>query len=588
MIQRSYSVIQSLFLFIFVLVTIFYTVWANDKVVYGTDDRISINQIHNSRINTFAKSTAAMIEWTNIVVSKDEVTLKGTTLGKQENLCKGERFRDEITPANCSGFLIAPNKLVTAGHCIESFSDCQEYAWVFDFTDAKKKLSYKKSIYRCVAVLGIQDGEESSNDFAIIELDRPVNRKVMSIRSSGKVSKNARLIVAGHPSGLPQKIGIGGSVRSNNKRDFFTTTLDTFAGNSGSAVMDLNSGLIEGILVRGETDYAYDSQRQCYVVNKCKEDECDGEDVTRITNVKEFRRPDDIFSRIRNGEFRIYSKIKANNQLNKKQNETGNTPLIEAIAAGNKSVTRRLIKNSNVNINLTNNDDLNAFELLSMIRDRKLAKHLKRLISRKDFPLMELRNRKTPLMFSSSFGDKVGIKALIAKGADIQQTNERGFNALMVALRNSQLEAANLLISKSDIGQEDKDGWNAFLIAARYVDLEMVKKILNLTKRPNDQNIFGHTALMLSTMNEHDEVFHFLVNHPDVDLNVQRRNGQTAAHFAIQNNELDKFFTLVEKGARTDITDNRKNTVIDVLKNMNREDLIKRVNAILESKKGDK
>ena len=77
-------------------------------------------------------------------------------------------------------------------------------------------------------------------------------------------------------------------MRTNTNDLFFTANLDTFGGNSGAPVFDMNTGLVEGIVVRGESDFNYDSDRSCFVLNKCNEGECRGEDVVRITNILPF------------------------------------------------------------------------------------------------------------------------------------------------------------------------------------------------------------------------------------------------------------------------------------------------------------
>ena len=60
------------------------------------------------------------------------------------------------------------------------------------------------------------------------------------------------------------KIADGAWVRKNTNPVFFQTNLDAFGGNSGSPVLNSETGEVEGILVRGEIDYSYDS-RGCRV-----------------------------------------------------------------------------------------------------------------------------------------------------------------------------------------------------------------------------------------------------------------------------------------------------------------------------------
>jgi V8-like Glu-specific endopeptidase len=91
-------------------------------------------------------------------------------------------------------------------------------------------------------------------------------------------------VVIGHPTGLPTKVSAGANVRSVNDV-YFVANLDTFGGNSGSAVFNAETGEIEGILVRGERDYRYNSARGCYVPNTCVNLGCRGEDSTLITNL---------------------------------------------------------------------------------------------------------------------------------------------------------------------------------------------------------------------------------------------------------------------------------------------------------------
>ncbi len=92
----------------------------------------------------------------------------------------------------------------------------------------------------------------------------------------------------GHPTGIPTKVAGGAFVRDNSNDKFFVANLDTFGGNSGSAVVNSETGVVEGILVRGENDYV--TEGGCSVPQVCTMDGCRGEDVTRITNIKKLMR----------------------------------------------------------------------------------------------------------------------------------------------------------------------------------------------------------------------------------------------------------------------------------------------------------
>ena len=263
--------------------------FAKNKVVYGIDNRVEVYQSESAFFVDLAKSTAAMVSSSSITEGEgDQVVLTGSSL-ESRGICSNARFSQQITAASCSGFLVAPKLLVTAGHCITSERDCMEQKWVFDYKQREEEsvefTVSSSNVYSCSRIIERALDRGSRDDFALIELDREVtDRTPLEFRKEGLVEDNAPLVVIGHPSGLPTKIADGANVRDNMDPVYFSANLDTFGGNSGSAVFNSETGVVEGILVRGETDYVYTS-RGCRVPKVCTEEGCMGEHVTRITNI---------------------------------------------------------------------------------------------------------------------------------------------------------------------------------------------------------------------------------------------------------------------------------------------------------------
>ncbi len=259
------------------------------NVVYGEDNRKDVFESNSAAFVELSKSTAAMIKGSSLkVLAAGEVEVSGTSL-EGRGVCAKERFSKQITAANCSGFLVSENKLVTAGHCIKTEEDCRNYKWVFDFkvdfAEQGKVNVPSTSVYSCKKIIARKLDPATKDDFAFIELDRSVSdRQPLKVRTSGTISKGDALVVIGHPTGLPTKIADGANVRSLQGK-FFVANLDTFGGNSGSAVFNVETEEVEGILVRGETDYVLNSTLGCQVSNVCAVDGCRGEDVTYIRNV---------------------------------------------------------------------------------------------------------------------------------------------------------------------------------------------------------------------------------------------------------------------------------------------------------------
>jgi hypothetical protein len=255
------------------------------KVIYGPDNRVQVADA-TSEQKQWASATLAQIsprEW------DANFNFTSKTYGDAFTLCPGERFFDELSVANCSGFLVAPDVVVTAGHCMQSQNDCDNFKWVLDYKDGATKTSADK-IFSCERVISQKLEADTQNDYAVIKLDRPVEgRKFFRIRTSGKVATNTDLVLIGHPSGLSTKVAAGAVVRESSSDIFFSTNTDSFGGNSGSAVINASTGVVEGILVRGDQDYDVidgpDGNR-CRVERECPNNGCAGEDVTRMTAVE--------------------------------------------------------------------------------------------------------------------------------------------------------------------------------------------------------------------------------------------------------------------------------------------------------------
>ena len=260
------------------------------KVIYGTDDRFDIYESSDSLMKEISRSAASQILNDNITLLDGIYTVKSRTLA-DEGICKSEPFSDQMAAANCSGFLVAPDTLVTAGHCVNTLSDCDNSSWVFDFANISSLQTdfkfTKDQVFHCVQILAREKNYVTLNDYAVIKLDREVpGRTPLKYRTSGKAADDAVFTVIGNPSGVPLKIAAAADMRDNSNPIFFSTNSDTYGGNSGSAVIDSRTGIVEGILVRGDKDYTQSDTENCSISVHNDQNGGRGEDATRITNIK--------------------------------------------------------------------------------------------------------------------------------------------------------------------------------------------------------------------------------------------------------------------------------------------------------------
>lgn len=265
--------------------------YADNKVIYGKDDRKDLYEVTNPLYLKLAASTVVLVKTGDITqTSSGVMKVNAQSFQDTMGVCKKEKFSDQPSGGFCSGTLIAKNIMLTAGHCITSASDCAATKFVFGYDVAKKGkfpsevpevdvVGCKSIIYR------IQEGEGA--DFGLIELDRNITTrepvKLAQRTTTNELSKGAQLLMIGHPAGIPTKIDDGAKVRDPSPSGFLVANTDSYGGNSGSGVFNLQTGELEGVLVRGEQDYVY--QNGCYVSNVCAEDGCRGEDITKVSSV---------------------------------------------------------------------------------------------------------------------------------------------------------------------------------------------------------------------------------------------------------------------------------------------------------------
>jgi len=263
--------------------------------IYGRDDRLDDYQVTDSDILQAGAATV-------ILFPKDLLTFMGrkrryllndtTTMGEYialsygDPMCSDEPFQDQPSPGYCSGFLVAPDLIVTAGHCVGCEGDIQEWVAVFGFrmTDANTaSIEFEADdVYSCREQVV---GQSGTPDWSIVRLDRPVAGHLpVRIRRREAVAEKQPLMMAGYPVGLPLKYDMGATVKDTWQQSYFSANTDSFGGNSGSAVFNLDTLEVEGILVWGNGDFDYDYNAGCVTSIVCPDSGCPTwEYATRIT-----------------------------------------------------------------------------------------------------------------------------------------------------------------------------------------------------------------------------------------------------------------------------------------------------------------
>ena len=251
------------------------------SVIYGEDDRVDIYQVENKDVLKNASAVGSMWEISDVENMRNgNSSLRTIDFGTAYNLIYSEPFRSQPVGAFCTVFLVAPDVVVTAGHCTNR-ANYKNKLVVFGYRMNNKTVPNltipTSSVYKIKEVLGWNLSGSTGSDFAVLRLDRKVVG-ITPLKVSTKTVKWLDYVyVLGHPCGLPLKYAPNGKVESSLFDAYFNASVDTYGGNSGSPVFNKCHEVV-GILVRGETDFTTDNtgrRRSARGVS--------GESVTRVS-----------------------------------------------------------------------------------------------------------------------------------------------------------------------------------------------------------------------------------------------------------------------------------------------------------------
>jgi S1-C subfamily serine protease len=231
--------------------------------VFGEDDRKEVKDAEG--YEDFVRATAVMISKESIYDNefyswslRERLEIQFDTDKFDENV----KFLDQPAIGSCTGFLIAPDILVTAGHCINSMEEANQFVWVFDYTSESNFINGRylnfsdKNIYEVESIITSNLDDDTDDDYAVLRLKRKSERAPYRFRTSGTVLEESAINTIGCPTGLPLKFSTNAIVVDSSPTNWFKSDIDSFPGNSGGPVFDQH-GFIEGILVRGAAEYSY-------------------------------------------------------------------------------------------------------------------------------------------------------------------------------------------------------------------------------------------------------------------------------------------------------------------------------------------
>lgn len=181
----------------------------------------------------------------------------------------------------------------------------------------------------------------------------------------------------------------------------------------------------------------------------------------------------------------------------------------------------------------------------------------------------------TPLQWAAYKGDAAEVKRLLAAGANVNEANAYGVNALALAAETANLDVLKLLLAAgADVESPTGDGQTALMSVARTGNVEAAQLLLKRGANVNAAEQFGgQTALMWAAARRHPGMVKLLaakgadVNARAVVRNFERhitqeqryknthRGGLTPLLYAIRENCKACVEELLRRGARVTLAD---------------------------------
>lgn len=264
LLRKGYECYMSLVRYLILCAIAFPALGMNGDSIIGKDNRQEWYEEKQEEIRILAHGTAVFVSRKSGAIeswnSKYRWSKTVKTHAEDDRLCPGERFESQLAPGFCSGFLVAPDLVATANHCLSD--GCKSFQVVFDFLHQSVPTAFSSlesdQIYSCKELIA----SDKEKDWALFRLDRPTqNRPIFSLRKEGKPTLGTPVSMLGYPRGIPLKIANGAQIVENqnaSEDSFFEATLDAFGGNSGSAVINEKTLEVEGILTTAFGEFEED------------------------------------------------------------------------------------------------------------------------------------------------------------------------------------------------------------------------------------------------------------------------------------------------------------------------------------------
>ncbi|KAG9149569.1 hypothetical protein Leryth_021511 [Lithospermum erythrorhizon] len=172
-----------------------------------------------------------------------------------------------------------------------------------------------------------------------------------------------------------------------------------------------------------------------------------------------------------------------------------------------------------------------------------------------DFGLINKAGKCARLIAASSqwsIGFQQAVLNVIHEGKIIQSSNSSVFSPLRFTTQANDIKALEILIKQPsiDLDEQDENGFSALMIAASTANVETFRILLYAGANVNLQNKFGETAISLSKLNQKNLAFEKV-------MLEYAQSGYSALHGAIRNGNYNLALKIINGGCDVNAFDHQ-------------------------------
>jgi len=241
------------------------------------------------------------------------------------------------------------------------------------------------------------------------------------------------------------------------------------------------------------------------------------------------------------------------------QNRHGDTALIFACENKNNYDTVKLLLDNRAEINIKNKYGQTALDIAC----ENNFKNIVELLLEKGAEInIKNTNSETPLWIACEKGHEEIVELLLEKGAEINIKNKDDDTPLWIACKKGYQKIVELLLEKgADINNINKIGYTPLWIACEKGHEKIVELLLNKDAKINNKD------LSIACEKGYEKIVELLLEKgSDININIEKKNGDTLLMTACEKGYEKIVELLLEKGANINNINTDKQTALMLTK----------------------